>query len=315
MDKKISLAIAIFFPALLLGYWLFWFGTIEISVNGEVENFSVELRGGKVWDCQNPCRHRFRAGKRFIGTVRVVDFLPAEIRTGKISFLKTEQISFQLRPIAEAERVGIEEFLQERKKLLEKFSVNSSRQFGPVRVDPSSEFAVFTERQGLELFLRIRDARGSEKVLTVMRGEFSLGDFKKNFTLSSRGVVIPERRGLYFYDFARQRKQKIFDGDPGHLAKISMGADGQFIAYDGVDKMWKTFFPDGSHTLFSEGTRAAAFINGEVFTLSGNKIYSRGRELLRIRESIGSEDEVWFENKALFIQREDEVWRIGVPRM
>lgn len=308
MDERrfISWIVVIGVPIVFLIWFFGYRGTIQFEAN--VPGFQIQFSNGDVKQCISPCLVRMRAGKKFSGNISASGFLSETFQTGILEILHKQIITFQLSPAPAIEKFDRGAYEIEQRNLQNKFPLDWNRMFGPPLLDRDGEFAIFAEKVGSRLSLKIMDTKGQEKLLNVLRGEFDLVNFRRNFILQDDGVVIPEKNNLYFYDFLTQKRIKVFEGPMNYFRNISV-FDGEFLAQ--ISESWYRF-SSNSKEKFSSQTRMAAFHKNKLWEVRGEDIFVDGKKIFEIPQMQQFSD-IAFVSGNLILQNDTEVWEVVFP--
>ncbi|MCF7905593.1 hypothetical protein K9L63_00140 [Candidatus Gracilibacteria bacterium] len=307
MQRKIFLGFVCGGIILGLGWFFFWRGTVQFVT--PVEAFEILLESGEKVQCEtSPCRLRVRAGKAFQGKVVAKGFFPTPFRVKLVPAFRTEIVSLDMKPSPVREKFSLPAFEQIRSERETPFRALKLDVHGPILFDPDGAFAVFGEEQKEALSIFVVNISGDRKILTTIHGTFELLDMHRNFRLQESGIVIPEKKTLFFYDFALRRKQKIWEGDMRRWEQISVGNEGVFVGKE-LDR-WLRF--DGkSFQILPEDTLVAAFLDGGFWRLSKTgEVFLGEEKIYKISENISQFYQFWFEKKALYLKGNEEVWEV-----
>lgn len=304
-SKQISIAIIVLFFAGILGYFLFWFGYVEVFVNhAEVESFQIKSRE-KTYQCdKNPCRIKIRAGKKFVGQVK---HNLAENKTfliPKIPLLKTEKIVIQAKkelPQAEVEKISQD-------SLQKNWPHQIKNNFGPVLVSENNKFTIFSRYFAGKLKIFIKN-QNSEQLLTTIEDEFLPIFLEKNFSLTKNGIVIPAKNWIYYYDFITQRKSQLLKVNSLRIADISVSADAKKVVfYNLKEKVWQKYSSGEIKNL--DGENVAVFWGNKFLEVRGNIIYLNNEKWQKIPLEISVSDRFSIRGNNLIIEHNFEVLRI-----
>ena len=311
-SKQISVTIIVLFFAGILGYFLFWFGYIEIFINhAEVENFAVISRE-KTYKCaENPCRIKVRAGSKFFAKVSHPLAESKNISIAKIPLLKTEKIVIPAKKElveVKVEKISRQNLSPDLTPFFHKQSLDSEI-LQPILTAENGKFAVFSRNFAGKLKIYIKN-KISEQLLTTIDDDFSPIFLEKNFYLTENGIVIPAKNRVYYYDFATQRKFKILEINSLRIADISVSADGnEVVFYNLKEKKWqKSLISGGIKNLGNQNF--AGFWNDKFLEIRGNIIYLNGEKSQKIPLNISASDKVYLHGDNLIVEKDFEIWEV-----
>jgi len=289
------------------GWFFFWRGTIEFVL--PVQRFEIVFDTGKTVLCKSvPCSLRLRAGKEFQGNVLAEGFLPSSFNIDKVSAFHTKVFSLSLIQKPRREKFSLPAFEQLRTEKEIPFDIQKSEIFGPVLFDSEGKFAVFAKQESEGIVLIVVDTLGRQKTLTAITGNFNLLDMYRNFRMQTEGIIIPEEKSVFFFDFALRRKQKIWEGNVQRLEQISVGKEKSFVAKE-LDR-WVLFDGKDFQSL-PKDTLTASFLEGFLWRFSEKgDIFLKNEKIHHIPENLASFYQFWFEKNAFFLKGDEEVWKI-----
>jgi hypothetical protein len=304
-NKQISIAIIVAFFAGILGYFLFWFGYVEIFINhAEVEKFQVISRE-KTYECtENPCRIKVRASSKFFAKVSHPLAENKNISIAKIPLWKTEKIVIPAKK--ELAEVKVEKISRQNLSSDSRYDLDF---FGPILTAENGEFVIFSRDFDGKLGVFIKN-KASEQLLTTIDDEFLPIFLEKNFSLTENGIVIPAKNRVYYYDFATQRKFKILEINSLRIANISVSADGkEVIFYNLKEKEWQKLFTSGE--IKSLGNQFfAGFWNDDFLEIRGNFLYLNDEKSRKIPLNILASDKIYLRGNNLIVEQDFEIWKI-----
>lgn len=309
-NKQISIAIIVLFFAGILGYFLFWFGYVEIFINhAEVENFTVVSRE-KTYECkENPCRLKVRAGTKFFAKIQNDLAENKTISIPSIPFLKTQKIIIQAKKeIAKAEIQKIS-----RDSLQKNWPYPTKNNFGPVLVSENNKFAIFSRYFAGELKIFITNGHSSDQLLTSIQDEFLSVFLEKNFSLTENGIVIPAKNRVYYYDFATQRKFIILEMNSLRISDISVSNNGKEVVFYNIkEKVWQKYSLNSQEFKNINEVNFAGFWKDDYLEIRDNIVYINKQKSREIPLEISASDKFSIRGNSLIIEQDFEIWEINL---
>ena len=293
-------------------YVFFYFGTIKIIIeNKGIKNFNFGFDNKKIF-CENPWEVKLRAGKFATGIIYTQNFLPKKIKIKQINFLqkKIKKISLDGEP--KIQRWTYKDFFDNKKLQIDSFGKKNI--YGDILFSQKKGIGVYAQRKAEKLFIRIFDLLNpkKQKILTFFEDDFLLKIFDKNFNLQKNGLVVTYKKNIYFYDFSKNKKQKIFTGEIKNFEKISVANDLRFVAK--IKNNWYIFEPNFSKSKnayfqkkLDKNIKFAYFFDNDLLEIRKNHIWMNEEKVFDTKLNLKNFDDFWIEGSCLFLSDKKEV--------